>query len=298
MEVVRLDGYTEEEKVAIARNHLLPRQLSRAALEPAEVTVDDDALRLIAGEYTHEAGVRQLERAIAKVLRKVTTRLSADATVAPVAVTGESLVDYLGRPRFTPESAERTAIPGVATGLAVTGAGGDVLFIEASAMAGESRLTLTGQLGDVMKESAQIALSYLRAHGADLGVDPTALDRALHLHVPAGAVPKDGPSAGVTMVTALASLATGRAVRSDVGMTGEVTLNGRVLPIGGVKQKLLAAHRAGLTTVFLPARNEPDMDDVPESVREALDVRFVADVADVVRGALEPAAAAEATAAA
>jgi ATP-dependent Lon protease len=293
MEVVRLDGYTEDEKVAIARNHLLPRQLSRAALEPAEVMVDDDALRLIAGEYTHEAGVRQLERAIAKVLRKVTTRLSSDATVAPVAVTGESLVDYLGRPRFTPESAERTAIPGVATGLAVTGAGGDVLFIEASAMAGESRLTLTGQLGDVMKESAQIALSYLRAHGSDLGVDAATLDRALHLHVPAGAVPKDGPSAGVTMVTALASLATGRAVRSDVGMTGEVTLNGRVLPIGGVKQKLLAAHRAGLTTVFLPARNEPDMDDVPESVREALDVRFVADVADVVRGALEPAAGVE-----
>jgi ATP-dependent Lon protease len=242
--------------------------------------------------------VRQLERAIAKVLRKVTTRLSADATAAPVAVTGESLADYLGRPRFTPESAERTAIPGVATGLAVTGAGGDVLFIEASAMDGESKLTLTGQLGDVMKESAHIALSYLRAHGSDLGVDAATLDRALHLHVPAGAVPKDGPSAGVTMVTALASLATGRAVRSDVGMTGEVTLNGRVLPIGGVKQKLLAAHRAGLTTVFLPARNEPDMDDVPESVREALDVRFVADVADVVRGALEPAAvAAEASAA-
>jgi ATP-dependent Lon protease len=299
MEVVRLDGYTEDEKVAIARHHLLPRQLSRAALEASEVSIDDDALRLIAGEYTHEAGVRQLERAIAKVLRKVTTRLSAEPAEAPVSVNAESLVDYLGRPRFTPESAERTAVPGVATGLAVTGAGGDVLFIEASAMAGESRLTLTGQLGDVMKESAQIALSYLRAHGSDLGVEASALDRALHLHVPAGAVPKDGPSAGVTMVTALASLATGRAVRSDVGMTGEVTLNGRVLPIGGVKQKLLAAHRAGLTTVFLPARNEPDMDDVPESVRSQLDVRFVADVADVVRGALEPAAvAAEASASA
>jgi ATP-dependent Lon protease len=296
MEVVRLDGYTEDEKVSIARNHLLPRQLSRAALEPSEVTVDDDALRLIAGEYTREAGVRQLERGIAKVLRKVATRLSSTPDEGPLQVTGESLKDYLGRPRFTPESAERTAVPGVATGLAVTGAGGDVLFIEANAMAGEARLTLTGQLGDVMKESAQIALSYLRAHGEDLGVSTESLDRALHLHVPAGAVPKDGPSAGVTMVTALASLATGRPVRSEVGMTGEVTLNGRVLPIGGVKQKLLAAHRAGLTTIFLPARNEPDLDDVPESVREQLDVRFVADVADIVREALEPAAADASTA--
>jgi ATP-dependent Lon protease len=176
----------------------------------------------------------------------------------------------------------------VATGLAVTGAGGDVLFIEANKAKGDG-LVLTGQLGDVMKESAQIALSYLRAHGRDLGIDPTELDRTLHLHVPAGAVPKDGPSAGVTMVTALASLASGRPVRADVGMTGEVTLNGRVLPIGGVKQKLLAAHRAGLTTVFLPQRNEPDLDDVPQTVREQLDVRLVSDVADLVREALEPA---------
>ncbi len=286
MEVVRLDGYTEDEKVAIAKNHLLPRQLSRAALEPAEVRVDDEALRLIAGEHTREAGVRQLERAIARVLRKVTTALAADPTAAPVHVTVESLVGYLGRPRFTPESAERTAVPGVATGLAVTGAGGDVLFVEATAMPGKPALTLTGQLGDVMKESAHIALSYLKAHGRDLGIDPGDLERALHVHVPAGAIPKDGPSAGVTMVTALASLATGRAVRSDVGMTGEVTLNGRVLPIGGVKQKLLAAHRAGLTTVFLPQRNEPDLDDVPEAVREQLTVRLVADVADLVREAL------------
>ncbi len=288
MEVVSLDGYTEDEKVAIARNHLLPRQLRRAALEPTEVVVDDDALRLIAGEYTREAGVRQLERSLARVLRKVTTALAASPDAVPVRVTASSLVDYLGRPRFTPESAERTAVPGVATGLAVTGAGGDVLFVEATAMPGEAGLTLTGQLGDVMKESAQIALSYLRAHGRELGVDPTELSRALHLHVPAGAVPKDGPSAGVTMVTALASLATGRPVRSEVGMTGEVTLNGRVLPIGGVKQKLLAAHRAGLTTVFLPARNEPDLDDVPEVVRAQLDVRLVSDVADLVRDALEP----------
>jgi ATP-dependent Lon protease len=234
--------------------------------------------------------VRQLERALAKVLRKVATALAALPDQVPVQVSATSLAAYLGRPRFTPESAERTAVPGVATGLAVTGAGGDVLFVEATAMPGEIGLTLTGQLGDVMKESAQIALSYLRAHGRDLGIDPTELNRALHLHVPAGAVPKDGPSAGVTMVTALASLVTGRPVRADVGMTGEVTLNGRVLPIGGVKQKLLAAHRAGLTTVFLPKRNEPDLDDVPETVREQLDVRLVSDVADLVREALEPVA--------
>jgi len=291
MEVIRLDGYTEDEKVAIARHHLLPRQLSRAALESTEVDVDDDALRLIAGEYTREAGVRQLERAIARVLGKVTTALAADPSAVPVHVTADSLVAYLGRPRFTPESAERTAVPGVATGLAVTGAGGDVLFVEATAMPGDAHLTLTGQLGDVMKESAHIALSYLKSHGHELGIDPAGLDRALHVHVPAGAIPKDGPSAGVTMVTALASLASGRPVRSDVAMTGEVTLNGRVLPIGGVKQKLLAAHRAGLTTVFLPQRNEPDLDDVPEAVRGLLDVRLVADVADLVREALTPATA-------
>src|SRR3954454_13159299 len=289
MEVVSLDGYTEDEKVAIARNHLLPRQLQRAALELTDVVVDDDAVRLIAGEYTREAGVRQLERGLARVLRKVATVLAASPESAPVQVTATSLVDYLGRPRFTPESAERTAVPGVATGLAVTGAGGDVLFVEANAMTGDAGLTLTGQLGYVMKESAQIALSYLRAHGRDLGIDPTELNRTLHLHVPAGAVPKDGPSAGVTMVTALASLATGRPVRSDVGMTGEVTLNGRVLPIGGVKQKLLAAHRVGLTSVFLPKRNEPDLDDVPQAIRETLDVRLFSDVADLVRDALEPA---------
>ncbi|MEJ7629220.1 MAG: endopeptidase La [Nocardioidaceae bacterium] len=285
MDVVRLDGYTEDEKVAIARNHLLPRQLSRAALDVAEIEVDDDVLRSVAGEHTREAGVRQLEREIARILRKVATALAADPGGAPVRVAADSLVGYLGRPRFTPESAGRTAVPGVATGLAVTGGGGDVLFVEATAMPGEAHLTLTGQLGDVMKESAHIALSYLRSHTDQLAIDPSALDQALHLHVPAGAVPKDGPSAGVTMVTALASLASGRPVRSDVGMTGEVTLNGRVLPIGGVEQKLLAAHR--LTTVFLPQRNEADLDDMPEAVREQLDVRLVADVADLVREALE-----------
>jgi ATP-dependent Lon protease len=295
MEVVTLDGYTEDDKVAIARTHLLPRQLSRAALSEDDVTVSDEALRLVAGQYTHEAGVRQLERALAKVLRKVATRLaSTDRTT--VTVEEGNLREFLGRPRFLPESAERTAVPGVATGLAVTGTGGDVLFIEATAMDGEAHLTLTGQLGEVMKESAHIALSYLRSHGAEHGVDAAGLDRALHLHVPAGAVPKDGPSAGVTMVTALASLATGRPVRSDVGMTGEVTLNGRVLPIGGVKQKLLAAQRAGLKTVFIPKRNEPDLDDVPAEVLAELDVRPVSDVGEILAHALEAASSVEAAA--
>jgi ATP-dependent Lon protease len=289
MEVVTLDGYTEDDKVAIARTHLLPRQLDRAALSTNEVTVSDEALRLVAASYTREAGVRQLERAVAKVLRKVATRLAATEDNR-VDVDADNLRDFLGRPRFLPESAERTAVPGVATGLAVTGTGGDVLFIEATAMEGERSLNLTGQLGDVMKESAQIALSYLRSHGLEHGIDPSALDRAVHLHVPAGAVPKDGPSAGVTMVTALSSLATGRPVRADVGMTGEVTLNGRVLPIGGVKQKLLAAQRAGLKTVFIPQRNEPDLDDVPAEVLAELDVRPVSDVGEILASALEPAA--------
>ena len=293
MELVSLDGYTEDDKVVIAREHLLPRQLERAAIGPDEVSVTDEALRLIASDYTREAGVRQLERSLARVLRKIATKLASGAE-PPISVGAEDLREYLGRPRFTPETAERTAVPGVATGLAVTGTGGDVLFIEATAMDGKPGLTLTGQLGDVMKESAQIALSYLRSHADALGIDPSRLDRALHLHVPAGAVPKDGPSAGVTMMTALASLALDRPVRSDVGMTGEVTLNGRVLPIGGVKQKLLAAQRAGLTTVFLPVRNEPDLDDVPADVLAGLDVRLVADVADIVRATIEPAETARA----
>jgi ATP-dependent Lon protease len=288
MEVVTLDGYTEEEKVAIARDHLLPRELRRAALTADDVTVADDALRAIAAEHTREAGVRQLDRALARILRKAAATLAADPSAAPLHVTADTLPGYLGRPRFTPETAERTAVPGVATGLAVTGTGGDVLFIEVTAVDGEPGLTVTGQLGDVMKESAQIALSYVRGHAAELGIDPAVLERRLHLHVPAGAVPKDGPSAGVTMVTALASLASGRRVRADVGMTGEVTLSGRVLPIGGVKQKLLAADRAGLTTVFVPARNEPDLDDVPADVRQRLAVHPVGDVAELVAAALEP----------
>ena len=290
MELVTLDGYTEDDKVAIARDFLLPRQLERAALTTDEVTITDEALRELAASYTREAGVRQMERLLAKALRKAATRLAV-GEVDRVDVDEPDLKDLLGRPRFTPESAERTAVPGVATGLAVTGLGGDVLFIEASAHEASDKsggLTLTGQLGDVMKESAQIALSFVKAHAVELGVDPAFFERSVHVHVPAGAVPKDGPSAGVTMVTALTSLATGRPVRSEVGMTGEVTLNGRVLPIGGVKQKLLAAQRAGLTEVFLPLRNEADLDDVPAEVRAALTVHVVGDVLDVVRGALTP----------
>jgi len=279
--------------VTIALGHLLPRQLERAGLDADDVTITDGALRRLATEYTREAGVRALERAIARVLRKIAAKLASGEVQLPVTVAADDLHGYLGHPRFTPESAERTAVPGVATGLAVTGTGGDVLFIEASladAETGSTGVTLTGQLGDVMKESAQIALSYLRSHGAELGVGIGNLkDRGVHVHVPAGAVPKDGPSAGVTMTTALASLLSGRLVRSDVAMTGEVSLTGRVLPIGGVKQKLLAAHRAGITTVLIPKRNEPDLEDVPESVREQLEIHPVSDVREVLELALEPA---------
>ena len=288
MELVTLDGYSEDDKVAIARDHLLPRQLERAALSPDEVSVDDDALREMAAHHTREAGVRQLERVIAKALRKVATRLASNGIEGPFVLDLASLRDLVGRPRFTPETHERTEEPGVATGLAVTGLGGDVLYIEASALPeGSAGLTLTGQLGEVMKESAQIALAYVRAHADDLDVDADRLDRPVHVHVPAGAVPKDGPSAGVTMITALVSMATGRPVRGEVGMTGEVSLTGRVLPIGGVKQKLMAAQRAGLTEVFLPQRNEPDLDDVPAEVLEAVTVHLVGDVREIVALALE-----------
>ncbi|MFN2478069.1 MAG: endopeptidase La [Pseudonocardiaceae bacterium] len=300
MELVTLDGYTEDEKVAIARDHLLRRQLDRAGLSPEEVRVEDAVLRRIAGEYTREAGVRQLERSIARILRKATTRLVLNQQALPVQIGPDDLRDYLGQPKHTPESAERTAVPGVATGLAVTGAGGDVLFVEAALAdkeTGSTTVTLTGQLGDVMKESAQIALSYLRSHGAELKLPVGDLaERGVHVHVPAGAVPKDGPSAGITMTTALASLLSGRPVRADVAMTGEVSLTGRVLPIGGVKQKLLAAHRAGITTVLLPRRNEPDLDDVPDSVRQELTVQLVGDVREVLELALESATPATAAA--
>jgi ATP-dependent Lon protease len=288
LEVIRLDGYTEDEKVAIARDHLLVRQRERSGLRNDDVTLGDDALRLVVTDYTREAGVRNLEREIGKLLRKVAARLVSGDLQAPVNVDETVVRDALGRSKFFNEVADRVNGPGVATGLAVTGSGGDVLFIEASVMDGEPGLTLTGQLGDVMKESAQIALSYVQAHADELGIERAALNRRVHLHVPAGAVPKDGPSAGITMTTALASLLSGRAVRNNVGMTGEVTLQGRVLPIGGVKQKVLAAQRAGLTEVILPARNGPDLDDVPEATRDALSFHLVDDVHEVFEVALEP----------
>jgi ATP-dependent Lon protease len=290
MEVIRLDGYTEDEKVAIARHHLLPRQVERNGLRPDEVSVSDDALREVVGSYTREAGVRNLERELGKVLRKVATKLAAGDAQAPVVVDRPDVRAFLGREKFSfEELAERTSVPGVATGLAVTGTGGDVLFIEATREddADKDGLTLTGQLGDVMKESAQIALSYVRSHATDLGIDAARLKGRFHVHVPAGAVPKDGPSAGVTMTTALVSLLTDTPVRAEVGMTGEVTLQGRVLPIGGVKQKVLAAHRAGLTEVILPKRNEGDLDDVPEQVRDEMTFHVAGSVDEVLRLALE-----------
>jgi ATP-dependent Lon protease len=288
MEVLRLDGYTEDEKLSIARHHLLPRQVERAALRPEEVEVSDEAIQLISTDYTREAGVRGLERELGRLARKIATKLASGQLEAPVAVCAEEVRGWLGRPRFFFEAADRTAVPGVATGLAVTGTGGDVLFVEASVMDGTEGLTLTGQLGEVMKESAEIALSYVRSHASELDVDPRAFaGKRFHLHVPAGAVPKDGPSAGVTMTTALVSLLTGRTVRPVVGMTGEVTLQGRVLPIGGVKQKVLAAHRAGLMEVVLPRRNGLDLEDVPESVRTQMTFHLADTVSDVLARALD-----------
>jgi ATP-dependent Lon protease len=286
MELVRLDGYTEDEKVFIARRHLLPRQLEGAGLRPDEVVLTDDALRTIVADYTREAGVRSLERELGKLARKVATQVAVRGEPGPVVIEPGDVATHLGRPRFQEEAADRVSVPGVATGLAVTGTGGDVLFIEASASAGDPTLTLTGQLGDVMKESAQIALSYVRSNASALGVDPERLNRRFHVHVPAGAIPKDGPSAGVTMTTAFVSLLTDRTVKPTIGMTGEVTLRGKVLPIGGVKQKVLAAHRAGLTEVVLPKRNGPDLEDVPERVREAMTFHLADTVADVLEVAL------------
>ena len=296
MEVIRLDGYTESEKVSIARHHLVGRQLSRAALREDEVQISDDALRSIVADYTREAGVRSLERELGRLLRKVATKLAAKEREAPVVVDESDVRSWLGRPHFYFEAAERTSVPGVVTGLAVTGAGGDVLFVEASMSDGPEGLTLTGQLGDVMKESAEIALSYVRSHAEALGIDPKIFaGKRFHVHVPAGAVPKDGPSAGVTMTTALVSLLRDIPVRSIVGMTGEVTLQGRVLPIGGVKQKVLAAHRAGLKEVILPVRNGPDLEDVPEEVRNVMTFHLATTIADVLTPALSGEDAAEGT---
>jgi ATP-dependent Lon protease len=289
MEVIRFDGYTVAEKTAIARDYLWPRQRERNGLREDEVTISDELLTTVVSEYTREAGVRQLERELGTVLRKTATRIASGTAEAPIVVDLDAVRDALGRQKVFHEAALRTAVPGVATGLSVTGAGGDVLFIEATSMKGKEGLVLTGQLGDVMKESARIALSYVRGHAPELGIDEDAFDgREFHVHVPAGAIPKDGPSAGITMTTALASLLSGRPIKHTVGMTGEVTLQGRVLPIGGLKQKVLAAHAAGLTEVILPERNRGDLDDVPADVREAMRFHPVMDIGEVLEQALEP----------
>jgi ATP-dependent Lon protease len=289
MEVIRFDGYTTDEKVSIARGYLWPRQVERNGLSVDDVSTNDDVLRLVVTDYTREAGVRQLERELGTVLRKTATKVATSHQPKPVVVDVPTVREALGRAKFFHEAAARTAVPGVATGLAVTGVGGDVLFVEAASIAGKGGLVLTGQLGDVMKESARIALTYVQSHAAQLGIEERAFEgREFHVHVPAGAIPKDGPSAGVTMVIALASLLTGRLVKSTVGMTGEVTLQGRVLPIGGLKQKVLAAHAAGLTDVILPDRNEPDLDDVPTDVRQHVHFHPVTSVDEVLALALEP----------
>ncbi len=290
MEIIGFDGYTTEEKLAIADGYLLPRQLKRNGLRPEEVELADEVLRSVVSEYTREAGVRQLERELGKLLRGAATVIAAgEAEGEVVKIDLEAVRETLGRQRFFQESVERTAIPGVSTGLAVTGTGGDVLFIEATAMDGDKGLVLTGQLGDVMKESARIALSYVRSHREQLGIDAEGFAREFHVHVPAGAIPKDGPSAGTAMTTALVSLLSGRPVKHTVGMTGEVTLQGRVLPIGGLKQKVLAAHAAGLTEVILPERNRGDLDEVPEEVREQMTFHPVMSIDEVLEVALEPA---------
>ncbi|MDQ3759914.1 MAG: endopeptidase La, partial [Actinomycetota bacterium] len=300
MEVVSFDGYTTDEKTEIARGYLWPRQLSKNGLREGEVAISDELLREIVTEYTREAGVRGLERELSKLLRKTATRIASNPVPgtsqsvntrpnSPLAIEREAIREALGRQRFFQEAAERTAVPGVATGLSVTGAGGDVLFIETTSMPGKDDFVLTGQLGDVMKESARIALSYVRGHAAELGIDTDSFEkREFHIHVPAGAIPKDGPSAGITMTTALVSLLTGRPVKHTVGMTGEVTLQGRVLPIGGLKQKILAAHAAGLTDVIIPERNRGDLADVPEEVREEMAFHPVMSVGEVIDLALEP----------
>ncbi|MCS7008050.1 MAG: hypothetical protein NZL88_10905, partial [Gaiellaceae bacterium] len=288
MEVIRFDGYTTDEKIAIARDYLWPRQRERNGLREDEVTISEEAIELVITEYTREAGVRQLERELGTLLRKTATKIASGEVAPPIEVTPETVREALGRQKYFRETAERTAVPGVATGLAATLTGGDVLFIEATSHRNGDKLVLTGQLGDVMKESAQIALSAIRARAAELGIDEEAFaSRSFHVHVPAGAIPKDGPSAGITIATALASLLTGRPVKHTVGMTGEITLQGRVLPVGGLKQKALAAHAAGITDVIIPERNRADLEDIPERVRQEVAFHPVMSIDEVLALALE-----------
>jgi ATP-dependent Lon protease len=286
MELITISGYSEDEKLAIARDHLVPRIYERNGVQPDEVVLSDEVMRAVISGYTREAGVRRLEQRLDRLVRKAATTI-ANGAIPPVTVAVDEIRDALGRPVPDEKPLERITVPGIATGLAVTGAGGDVLFVEAAAMPGEAGLTLTGQLGEVMRESGEIALSYLRAHAPALGIDDAAMNRRFHVHFPAGGIPKDGPSAGITMTTALASYLTQRRVRPDVAMTGEITLHGKVLPIGGVKEKVLAAHRAGVRTVILPSANEPDADDIPEDVRSQLTLHFVEDIGTVLELALE-----------
>jgi ATP-dependent Lon protease len=291
MEVIQIDGYTEQEKVCIARDYLVPRQLQANGLRPGQLTLTDTALRTIVRNYAREAGVRNLERQLGAVCRKVAVQVAA-RTVTQVEVTPALVRAYLKPERFASEVAESLTIPGIATGLAVTAHGGDILCVEATSMPGKGKLTLTGHLGNVMRESAKIAHSYVRAKTSAWGLETDLFTRTdLHIHVPAGAIPKDGPSAGVAMVSAMVSLLTARPVRQDVGMTGEITLRGRVLPVGGVKMKVLAAHRAGLTTVIIPKRNQHDLDDLPDDVRQAMTFVLVEHIDDVLQTALPPAQA-------
>jgi len=286
MEILELDGYTEEEKVRIAQEYLLARQIRENSLRVEEISFEADAIRAIIRDYTREAGVRNLERQIGTVCRKIATKVAEDESLS-FHVTEEDLVDYLGKPRFYFEAAQRTELPGVATGLVWTPTGGDITFIEATKMKGSKRLILTGKLGDVMKESAQAAVSYVRSKATELHIDEDIFAESdLHIHVPAGAVPKDGPSAGVTMATALVSLLTNRNVRSDVAMTGEITLRGQVLPVGGIKQKVMAASRVGIKTVILPERNEPDLEDIPQEIRDEMSFVLIERVDQVFEAAL------------
>jgi ATP-dependent Lon protease len=287
MEIIRLAGYSDREKLEIARRYLIPRQTTENGLNNAQLKITDDAVELIAARYTREAGVRQMERNVGSIARKVALKI-AQAQAESITVTAADLREYLGAPQFYPEQARKELPAGVATGMAWTEMGGEVLFIEATLLPGGRGLTITGQLGEVMQESARAAQSYLWSHAAEFGIEPDIFKNfGVHLHVPAGAIPKDGPSAGVTITSALASLYTGRRVRPDTAMTGEITLSGLVFPIGGVKEKVLAAHRAGIRRIILPSRNEADVDDIPEDVRKELQIVFVSGIAEVLDAALE-----------
>jgi ATP-dependent Lon protease len=287
MEIIQLAGYSDAEKLNIAKQYLIPRQIKENGLTPDQIEITDDAINLLTARYTREAGVRQLERTVGNLARKVALKVAQGSTER-YTITANDVKPYLGTPRFYPEEARAELPAGVATGMAWTEMGGEVLFIEATALPGGGGLTLTGQLGEVMKESAQAARSYLWSHAAEFGIDPKIIkDNGIHVHVPAGAIPKDGPSAGVTMASAMASLYTGRKVRSDTAMTGEITLSGLVFPVGGVKEKILAAHRAGIRRIILPMRNEADTEEIPEDVRQELEIIPAKYISDVLKAALE-----------